>query len=181
MTGSSPEHHVDRLGHRLGDRSCNSAMAAKRRLKFKSKTNEIQKDRKGFSFAGDACKLLERVRAFGTNMSNRAGFASLAGGLTLVSAMVAGGGSADAQQIGNAGEGRRLAQADCAQCHRIDRNSYSSNFAAPTFDDIANVSGMTKTALIVALQTSHRLMPNLVIEGRDAEDLVAYILSLKRN
>jgi hypothetical protein len=40
---------------------------------------------------------------------------------------------------------------------------------------------MTKRALTVALQTSHRSMPNLVIKGRDAEDLVAYILSLKRN
>ena len=64
---------------------------------------------------------------------------------------------------------------------RVDRNSYSSNLAAPTFDDIANVPGMTSRALIVALRTPHRSTPNLVIEGRDAEDLVAYILSLKRN
>jgi hypothetical protein len=63
----------------------------------------------------------------------------------------------------------------------FDRSSYSSNLAAPTFDDIANVPGMTSRALIVALRTSHRSMPNLVIKGRDAEDLVAYILSLKRN
>jgi len=79
------------------------------------------------------------------------------------------------------GQGRRVAHADCAQCHGVDRNSYSSNLAAPTFDDIANVPGMTSQALIVALRTPHRSMPNLVIKGRDAEDLVAYILSLKRN
>ena len=57
----------------------------------------------------------------------------------LLSATFAGGGSSDAQQIGNAGQGRRVAHADCAQCHGVDRNSYSSNLAAPTFDDIANV------------------------------------------
>jgi mono/diheme cytochrome c family protein len=114
-------------------------------------------------------------------MSKKAGFASLVGGLMLVSAIFAGGGGADAQQIGNAGQGRRHALSDCAQCHGVDRSSYPSNLAAPTFDDIANVPGMTSRALIVALRTSHRSMPNLVIEGRDAEDLVAYILSLKRN
>ncbi len=115
------------------------------------------------------------------SMSESAGFASLAGSLMLFSALFAGSGSAAAQQIGNTGQGRRLAQADCAQCHGIDRNSFSSNLAAPPFDDIANVPGMTKRALTVALRTSHRSMPNLVIKGRDAEDLVAYILSLKRN
>jgi mono/diheme cytochrome c family protein len=113
-------------------------------------------------------------------MSKRAGFPFMAGGLLLVSAIVAGGGNSVAQQIGNAEQGRRLAKADCAQCHRIDRNSYSSNLEAPAFDDIANVPGMTERALTVALQTSHRSMPNFVIKGRDTEDLVAYILSLKR-
>jgi mono/diheme cytochrome c family protein len=99
----------------------------------------------------------------------------------LISAIFAGGGSSDAQRIGNAGQGRRVAHADCAQCHGVDRDSYSNNLAAPAFDDIANIPGMTSRALIVALQTSHRSMPNLIIKGRDAEDLVAYILSLKRN
>jgi mono/diheme cytochrome c family protein len=75
---------------------------------------------------------------------------------------------------------RNNALADCSQCHGIDRNSYSSNLAAPAFDDIANIPGMTSRALTVALRTSHRSMPNLVVKGRDAEDLVAYILSLKR-
>jgi mono/diheme cytochrome c family protein len=72
-------------------------------------------------------------------MSKRASFSSLAGSLMLVSALFAGSGSSDAQQIGSAGEGRGLAQVDCAQCHGIDRNNYSSNLAASTFDDIANI------------------------------------------
>ncbi len=88
--------------------------------------------------------------------------------------------NASAQQSGNIREGRRLAHAECAQCHAIDRKGYSTNPAAPAFDDIANVPGMTSMALTVALRTSHRSMPNLIIKGRNAQNIIAYILSLKR-
>ena len=88
--------------------------------------------------------------------------------------------SANAQQIGSVREGRRLAHAECAQCHAVDRKGHSTNAAAPAFDDLANVPGMTSAALTVALQTSHRSMPNFIIKGRDAQNIIAYILSLKR-
>jgi mono/diheme cytochrome c family protein len=114
-------------------------------------------------------------------MRKRANFATFAGILTLVSAIFAGDASPKAQQIGNVEEGRRLAEGDCAQCHGVDKNAYSSDPAAPNFDDIANVPGMTGRALTVALRTSHRAMPNLVVKDQDADNLVAYILSLKRN
>jgi hypothetical protein len=39
---------------------------------------------------------------------------------------------------------------------------------------------MTATALMVALRTSHQSMPNIIVHGRDAENIIAYILSLKR-
>ena len=87
---------------------------------------------------------------------------------------------ASAQQSGNIREGRRLAHAECAQCHVVDRKGYSTNPAAPAFDEIANVPGMTSMALTVALRTSHRSMPNLIIKGRNAQNIIAYILSLKR-
>jgi len=167
---------MDRLGCRLVDRSCNSTLATEERLKIKPKM-----DRKGNLSRTPigSCKRFKRGAQ--KHMSKRTGFVSLAGGLMLVSAIFVGGGSSGAQQIGNAAQGRRLAQADCAQFHGVDKNSYSSNPAAPTFDDIANVPGMTSRALIVALRTSHRSMPNLVIKDHDLEDLVAYILSLKSN
>jgi mono/diheme cytochrome c family protein len=75
--------------------------------------------------------------------------------------------------------GHRLAKESCAQCHGVDKKGYSANPSAPAFEDIANVPGMTRTALTVAMRTSHRSMPNLVIEGRDAADIITYILSLK--
>ena len=103
MASSPPEHHMDRLGHRLGDRFCNSALATEKRLE-KSTPN----DEKAFSFARDAYRLLQRtvVCRGQRSMSKKAGFASLVGGLMLVSAIFAGGGGSDAQQIGNAGQAR---------------------------------------------------------------------------
>lgn len=87
--------------------------------------------------------------------------------------------NANAQQFDSVREGRRLAHEACAQCHGVDKKGYSTNPQAPAFDDIANIPGMTSTALTVALQTSHRAMPNLVIKGRDAQNIIAYILSLR--
>ncbi len=89
-------------------------------------------------------------------------------------------GSAHAQHDGSPGEGRRLAHAVCAQCHGVDRKGFSTNPAAPAFEDIANVPGMTSAALTVALRTSHRSMPNLIVKDSDAQNIIAYILSLKR-
>ena len=47
------------------------------------------------------------------------------------------------------------------------------------FAAIANTKGVTRTALFAMLQTSHKKMPNLVIKGDDAQNIIAYILSLK--
>jgi mono/diheme cytochrome c family protein len=91
-------------------------------------------------------------------------------------------GSAQAQQVGSAEEGLQLAREACAECHLVEKTAgYSTNADAPTFEAIAKTPGMTSTALTVALQTSHRTMPNLVIKGDDAMNIIAYILSLKES
>jgi cytochrome c len=90
-------------------------------------------------------------------------------------------GSANAQPNGSVREGRRLAHAECAQCHGVGKKGFSTNPKAPAFEDIANIPGMTSAALTVALQTSHRSMPNFVIKGHDAQNIIAYILSLKED
>jgi hypothetical protein len=43
----------------------------------------------------------------------------------------------------------------------------SSNAAAPSFERIANVPGMTSAALTAALRTSHETMLNVIIKGND--------------
>ena len=90
--------------------------------------------------------------------------------------------SAQAQQVGSAQQGLRLAREACAQCHVVDKVAgRSTNADAPTFEAIAKTRGLTSAALAVALQTSHRTMPNIVIKGDDADNIIAYILSLKES
>jgi mono/diheme cytochrome c family protein len=77
--------------------------------------------------------------------------------------------------------GHRLADAWCKECHAIEAATPGSANVAPDFLKIANQPSSTALALKVFLQTSHRSMPNLVISPDQADDLVNYILSLKRN
>jgi hypothetical protein len=50
-----------------------------------------------------------------------------------------------------------------------------------TLSAIANVKGMSAMALNVALLTSHRSMPNLVLDAQERADIIAFILTLKAN
>ena len=87
-----------------------------------------------------------------------------------------------AAQIGSIEEGLAIARERCAVCHLVVKeNGRSINEKAPTFARIANVPGMTPSALRVALNTSHSTMPNLVIKDDDVDSIIAYILSLRDN
>ena len=84
------------------------------------------------------------------------------------------------QERGAAGAGRALAQRLCTECHAIEPGqSQSPATSAPPFARIAAVPGMTSAALRVALQTSHRTMPNVMLQPDQLDDVVAYILSLQ--
>ena len=119
------------------------------------------------------------IDAFLEMYRQRVIFASVAVRL-IVAVWVATVGAAQAQELGSAQQGLRLARAQCSECHLVDKVAgRSSNAAAPSFERIANVPGMTSAALTAALRTSHETMPNVIIKGNDMGDLVAYILSLK--
>ena len=81
----------------------------------------------------------------------------------------------------SAAAGHRLADAWCKECHAIEAATPGSANVAPDFLKIANQPSTTALALKVFLQTSHRSMPDLIIAPDQADDLVNYILSLKRN
>ena len=89
-------------------------------------------------------------------------------------------GQAQAQQreVG----GLSVAKAVCARCHAVEKNSPPSrDAAAPRFEDIANLPGITAREISKALQTMpHRRMPNYMMDSGVLGDLVTYILSLKR-
>ena len=77
--------------------------------------------------------------------------------------------------------GRRLAEAWCTECHSIDATPTRKVTAAPDFADIANRPSTTALSLRVFLRSNHPSMPNIVIAPDQTDDLVNYILSLKRN
>ena len=84
-----------------------------------------------------------------------------------------------AQELGDAQAGLSVAREACTSCHAVlvgERNS--PNRQAPSFEQIARVPGMTVTALTVALQTSHKTMPNIILEPDEVRDLATYIVSL---
>ena len=84
-----------------------------------------------------------------------------------------------AQERGDAQRGRLLAQDTCASCHGIQRGELSAHRRAPTFVGIANTRGMSPIALNVALLSSHKSMPNIVLNAQERADVIVYILSLK--
>ena len=85
-----------------------------------------------------------------------------------------------AQEADNIGHGREIAQTICAACHVVAKGQLVlPNSEAPPFPTLAATPGMTSIALTAALLTSHRLMPNIVLQPNERRDVIAYILSLK--
>jgi cytochrome c len=89
--------------------------------------------------------------------------------------------SGDTLPSSSAAAGHRLAEAWCRDCHSIEAATGGSGKAAPDFAGIANQPSTTALSLKVFLRTSHPSMPNLVIAPDQADDLINYILSLKRD
>jgi mono/diheme cytochrome c family protein len=86
-----------------------------------------------------------------------------------------------AQEAGNAESGFNYAKQACALCHAIRQgDNHSANPKAPSFQAIANTSGVTGISLAAALHSVHENMPNFVLGPNERDNVVAYILSLER-
>ncbi len=76
----------------------------------------------------------------------------------------------------------------CSSCHRVlpilypDKRDPSSadKDAPPSFQSIADLPSTTGLALNVFLHSNHNNMPNLMLSRLEANDVIAYILSLKK-
>jgi cytochrome c len=79
---------------------------------------------------------------------------------------------------GDVESGRALAKAWCTGCHRVEPGTFGL-FAAD-FAEVAKLPSTTALSLKVFLQTSHKDMPNFTLMPAEADDIIAYILSLKR-
>ena len=93
--------------------------------------------------------------------------------LTLSSAVFA--------QSGERAAGRRIATELCGDCHEVRAPFPAFYRYPPTFEEIAKRPSTTRLALKVFLQSNHTIMPNFIVSKSDADDIIAYILSLKRH
>ena len=84
-----------------------------------------------------------------------------------------------AQELGSVTRGSELVLGSCVGCHAVRKTEESINPLAPPFTTIAEVKGMSATALNVTLLSPHRTMPNIMLEPQERADVIAYILSLK--
>ena len=98
--------------------------------------------------------------------------------LAVLSAALAGGGAAVAQDLGDAAAGRRLAEAWCTDCHAIGPKTVPGNRPGPDFAAVANRASTTPLSLNVFLRSNHDNMPNFILTRSQADDIVAYILTL---
>jgi len=86
--------------------------------------------------------------------------------------------AADAEQVKRGGA---LAKTWCSACHVIGANSQrSAADIAPTFTDIANNKAISDARIRGVLNRPHGRMPTDALTARQIEDVVAYILSLRR-
>ncbi|MCU0889470.1 MAG: cytochrome c [Rubritepida sp.] len=80
-----------------------------------------------------------------------------------------------------AGEGGRIAQQWCANCHAVAPGmTPPTGDAVASFPAIAALRSTTEMSLRVFLQTPHANMPNFQLSRAETDALVAYILSLRR-
>jgi mono/diheme cytochrome c family protein len=89
---------------------------------------------------------------------------------------------AAAQEMGDAEAGFRYADQVCGECHAVRAGeSKSPHTQAPSFEIVADTSGMTGMALRVWFRTAHRSMPSLVLSKENTDNVIAYILTLKKH
>jgi mono/diheme cytochrome c family protein len=76
--------------------------------------------------------------------------------------------------------GRQLATTLCSSCHRVLPMTLSDKADPPSFQSIADLPSTTGISLNVFLHSNHNNMPDFILSNGESNDLIAYILSLKK-
>lgn len=78
--------------------------------------------------------------------------------------------------------GLTFAKARCSSCHGVVANGMSPNPEAPSFEDIANRAGITRSTLHQFLSNSHNYPAAMGFEVGvgQSTDLSDYVVTLKR-
>jgi mono/diheme cytochrome c family protein len=81
---------------------------------------------------------------------------------------------------GDPASGRQIATTRCSSCHRVLPMTLSDKGDPPSFQSIADLPATTGISLNVFLHSNHRNMPDFMVSSAESNDLIAYILSLKK-
>lgn len=101
--------------------------------------------------------------------------------LVALAALEAVGTGAHAQEQGEVRAGETYARAVCQECHAVGRGEKESTYDnAPPFSTIMERPEMTGMAVAAWLQREHDNMPHIVPLPEEMNDLIAYMVSLKR-
>jgi mono/diheme cytochrome c family protein len=76
--------------------------------------------------------------------------------------------------------GRQIATKLCSSCHRVLPMTLPDKGNPPSFQSIADLPSTTGLSLNVFLHSNHKNMPNIILSPAESDDVIAYILSLKK-
>jgi mono/diheme cytochrome c family protein len=86
-----------------------------------------------------------------------------------------------AQQLGDSAVGHKLAAEWCGSCHLIGPDIRRGAVdLAPPFAEVAGDPRTTEFRLRAFLMTPHQRMPDFRLSREQTDDVIAYILSLRR-
>lgn len=90
-------------------------------------------------------------------------------------------GTAWSASVGDKDAGRSMALRVCSACHKVTaiQSQPQTDLGAPSFIRYARLTSTTEFRIRRFLQTPHQRMPNFQFTAEEADDIVAYILSLK--
>jgi mono/diheme cytochrome c family protein len=75
--------------------------------------------------------------------------------------------------------GKRLAELWCAVCHVVTGNQRQANADAPPFEEIAKRPNFSEPGLVTFLLDPHAKMPNMNLTRIEANDIAAYVGTLR--
>jgi mono/diheme cytochrome c family protein len=82
-------------------------------------------------------------------------------------------------EVGNVADGQKLVAEACSTCHAVEGPTAASQ-QAPPLAAVAQMHSTTSLSLHAFLLTPHPSMPNYRLAPKEVDDVVAYILSLRR-
>jgi mono/diheme cytochrome c family protein len=85
------------------------------------------------------------------------------------------------EPVGDLVSGQKIAKRRCAQCHDVSGKPepQSPPGNAPPFISLAKEERQTHAKIRTLLRLPHGRMVDLMVTGRQADDLAAYIMSLR--